>query len=66
MGGGCGIRMAWLENFLKIDNWGGASIRDLRHKSWHNDSLLFLEKGIEIWSVQENWTIELIMFTKQH
>ena len=33
MGGGCGIRMAWLENFLKIDNWGGHLLEtwDINH-----------------------------------
>ena len=28
--GGCGIRMSWLENFLKINKRGETSIRDLR------------------------------------
>ena len=29
-GGGVGIRMSWVENFLKINKRGGTSIRDQR------------------------------------
>ena len=29
-GGGGGIKISWVENFLKINKWGGTSIRDLR------------------------------------
>ena len=28
--GGCGIRMSWVENVLKINKAGGTSFRDLR------------------------------------
>ena len=33
MGGGCGIRMSWVENFLKIDNRGGNLLEawDINH-----------------------------------